>query len=65
LPELACPMPHAAPDAADAVHHDMSLDAPAISWSGLLFFCEAQVKRRDLEAKSHTSGNRWYYTRCG
>ena len=38
-------LPHAAPDAAGAVgamHHDTSLDAPATSWTKLLFFCGAQ-----------------------
>src|SRR5258708_12610677 len=55
-------LPHAATDAAGdvgAVHHDMFLDAPAISWTGLLFFCGAQVSRptsnRNLRSESECS----------
>src|SRR5260370_31989748 len=55
-------LPHAATDASGdvgAVHHDMSLDAPAISWTGLLFFCGAQVSRptsnRNLRSESECS----------
>src|SRR5258708_36129435 len=55
-------LPHAATDAAGdvgAVHHDVFLDAPAISWTGLLFFCGAQVSRptsnRNLRSESEYS----------
>jgi hypothetical protein len=41
-------LPHAAPGDVGAKHHDMSLDAPAISWTGLLFFCGAQVASSNI-----------------
>jgi hypothetical protein len=54
-------LPHAAAGDIGAVHHDTSLNAPAISWTELLFFCEALLEVAIL-IRNPTSGNGCYCT---
>ena len=52
-PGLTCPMLHPTlPAMSVRCTITCPPETPGISWSGLLFFCEAQVGRRDFEPKS-------------